>query len=200
MSQGLAVFMANVPTVLTERTLKAELSPFLDGLRIEDWTCEKPRDKRFGILTFLHQQDGQEFLRKHGEEPLLGVFHRGRPRAKARLKLLGSPVYCRQSDKGPDATLLRVLEMNAEERNKPSEAEEKPQTPGHVVFNMKELSCGHYDYPNEKLAYTPDIKWHVAQGIAKFARDTLIISFHHSLGQIRRELYDPNLLLELSST
>ncbi|KAI1369009.1 RNA dependent RNA polymerase-domain-containing protein [Xylaria arbuscula] len=186
--KGFAVYMANVPPALTERTLQAELSPFLHQLSIKDWTCEKPRNKPFGIITFLYRKDGQRFIMEHGEQRLPGLNSRGKPKANARLKLLGKPVYCRESDKEPDLTLLRVLEMSAEERERPREVGEEPRAPEHVVFNMKALSCGHYDYPEERLTYTPDIEWPGARGTAKFARDTLAITFSHHLDQIRLEV------------
>ncbi|KAI0432670.1 RNA dependent RNA polymerase-domain-containing protein [Xylaria sp. FL1042] len=185
---GFAVFMSNVPPAMTERSLETELAPFLNKLGIKDWTCAKPRDRPFGILTFLYRKEGQAFLNKHGQQPLPGVFLRGNPRWRARLTLLGNQVYCKESDKEPDSTLLRVLEMSAEERKRPPGHDEELRTHKHVVFDITGLSCGHYDYPRGALAYTADIQWHVQQGIAKFARDALIVSFPHSLGQIRLEV------------
>ncbi|KAK5629284.1 hypothetical protein RRF57_005000 [Xylaria bambusicola] len=189
-ANGFAVYMANVPATLTERTLIAELTPFLDRLGIKDWTCDKPRGRAFGILTFLYRKDGQAFLNTHGEERLPGAHlgARGGPKMRARLILFTNHVFCKESDRGPDPTLLRVLEMSADEREHPPEIDEEPRTTKHVVFNIKELSCGHYDYPRGTLTYTADIQWRVPQGTAKFARDTLIISYPHSLGQIRLEI------------
>ncbi|KAI0420341.1 RNA dependent RNA polymerase-domain-containing protein [Xylaria grammica] len=185
---GFSVFMRNVPTTLTERSLETELSPFMDGLRIKDWTCEKPHGKPFGILTFLYRKDGQNFLNKHGQQPIPGALFRGGPRMRAHLTLLGRPIFCMESDKEPDSTLLRVLQLNEEQRNQPPEYDEKAKEPKHVVFDAQGLSCGHYDYLKERLTYTPDIQWRIQRGIAKFARDTLIVSFPHSLGQIRLEI------------
>ncbi|KAI0513140.1 RNA dependent RNA polymerase-domain-containing protein [Xylaria bambusicola] len=189
-NNGFAVYMANVPPTLTERTLTAELTPFLDQLGIRDWICDKPRDRTFGILTFLYRKDGQTFLNAHGEERLPGASlrARGEPRMRARLSLLSNHVFCRESDREPDQTLLKVLEMSAYEREHPPDIDEEPRTAKHVVFDINELSCGHYDYPNNILTYTADIQWRIPQGTAKFARDTLIISYAHSPGQIRLEI------------
>ncbi|KAI0909356.1 RNA dependent RNA polymerase-domain-containing protein [Ustulina deusta] len=185
---GFAVFLSNVPAALTERSLEAELTPFLDRLNIKDWTCNKPPDRRFGILTFLHRKEGQSFLNKHGQQPLPGAVLRGDPRCRARLTLLGKPIYCKESHNEPDSTLLKVLERSAEERKRPPEAGEEPRTRKHVVFDIMGLSCGHYDYPKETLTYIADIQWPMQRGIAKFAKDALIVSFPHSLGQVRLEI------------
>ncbi|KAJ8129303.1 hypothetical protein O1611_g4329 [Lasiodiplodia mahajangana] len=184
---GFSVFMANVPPDLTPSGLKIQLSPFLEQLRIEDWDCEKPRRKSFGVLSFLHRREGQAFLDKHGEEPIPGAVFNRKPRMKARLFLLQKPVFCRQSDKEVDPTFLRVLERDAEERNRPAEdVEETRVNHSPVVFETQRLLCGHYDYPNGTIAYIPDIQWS-AGGVAKFARNTLIVTFKHSVGQIRLE-------------
>ncbi|KAI1108683.1 RNA dependent RNA polymerase-domain-containing protein [Nemania sp. NC0429] len=187
---GLAVFMGNVPSDLTAPAFKTQLSPFLEQLRIEDWTCDKPRGKAFGILTFLHRKDGQIFLNKHGEQPVPGapLTSSKHGRMRAHLSLLGKPVYCRESDNGPDPMLLKVIEMNAEERNRPAEEAEETQEHKRVVFETWGVSCGHYDYPNETLTYTADVQWPGRGGVAKFARNMLIVSFPHSLGQIRLEM------------
>ncbi|KAI0537726.1 RNA dependent RNA polymerase-domain-containing protein [Xylaria digitata] len=186
---GFSVFMGNVPATLTERTIKSELSTFMDKLDIKDWTCEKPQGKAFAILTFLYRKEGQRFLNKHGQQPLPGAgFFRAEPKMKARLTLLGKSVFCKESDKEPDSTLLRVLEMKAEERIRPPKYDEEPQTPKHVSFDARALSCGHYDYPQGKLTYTADIQWGMQRGTVKFARDTLIITFPHGLGQMRLEI------------
>ncbi|KAI1424802.1 RNA dependent RNA polymerase-domain-containing protein [Xylaria sp. FL1777] len=185
---GFAVYMTNLPPALTERSLETGLSTFLNQLNIKDWTCYKGRNKSFGFLTFLHRKDGQIFLNKHGQQPLPGAILRGGPRLRAHLTILGNQVYCKESEKGPDSTLLRVLEMSAEERNSPPQYDEEPQTRTHVVFSTTGLSCGHYDYPKGTLAYKADIQWSMQRGIAKFAKDTLIFSFPHSLGQIRLEI------------
>lgn len=186
---GLAVFMANVPGELTDQSLTTQLSPFLVELGIKDYVCQKPRGKNFAILTFLHQRDGQIFLDKYGETPHQSPYnHKTGARMKANLYILSCPVFCKLSDKGIDPVLLRVLEKEAEDKARPTEdTEERPQH-APVVFKALRLSCGHYDYPNGVLEFTPDIEWlDLHNGIAKFARDTLIISFASGHGQLRSE-------------
>ncbi|KAI8949918.1 RNA dependent RNA polymerase-domain-containing protein [Xylaria longipes] len=186
--KGFAVFMRGVPSELTDQSLRAQLSPHLEQLHIKDWACDKPRGKPFGILTFLHRKEGQTFLNKHGQQPLPGGFLGVRPRMRAHLTLLSKPIYCQESDKDADSMLLKVLESSAEEREHPAEHVEEPQRYNHVVFRAWGISCGHYDYVNGTLNYTADIQWPKQEGIAKFARNQLIISFSQSLDQIRTEI------------
>lgn len=185
---GLAVFMNNVPGDLTNQALEPQLSPFLKKLGIEDWSCDKRRGKSFGFLTFLHRKEGQIFLNKHGQQPIPGASFPGKHGMRAHLFLLGKPVYCKESDKEADSMLLKVLENNAEERNRPAEDIEETQQHKPVIFETWGVSCGHYDYPHETLTYTADIQWPIKGGVAKFARNMLIVSFPHSLGQIRLEI------------
>ncbi|KAI0469337.1 RNA dependent RNA polymerase-domain-containing protein [Xylaria cf. heliscus] len=181
--KGFGVFMSGVPAGFTEQTLKAQLLPILTQLHIEDWACDKPRGKTFCILTFLHRREGQIFLNRHGQQPIPGT-----PRMRAHLVLLSRPIYCKESDKEVDSTLLRVLETRAEERARPAEHVEEPQRRNHVIFRSQGISCGHYDYLKGTLKYTADIQWPNHEGIAKFARNMLIVSFPQIIGQIRVEI------------
>ncbi|KAI1169475.1 RNA dependent RNA polymerase-domain-containing protein [Nemania sp. FL0916] len=194
---GFAVFLSNVPLDLTDQSLKTQLSPFLDNLGIKDCVCDKPRNKSFATVTFLHWKEGQKFLNKHGEQPLPPVG--GKPKSRSHLSLLRKPVYCRESDKGVDPVVLRVLELNAEEREHPVQDTENAKDHKTVVFETRGLSCGHYDYPKETLTYVPDIQWTISSGIAKFARKDLIISFDQQGGQIRLEIPYRNIHQVVSS-
>jgi hypothetical protein len=187
-SNGLTVFMANVPLALTEQSLPAQLSPFLEQLGIKDWTCQKPRGKRFALLTFLYQKDGHIFLMKHGERPVAGAYQpNGNPKMRANLYLLNEPIYCRVSDKDADPVLLRVMVKDAEDRKNPVEDVEEPVSHARVVFGTWGLTCGHYDYPKGRLELVPDIHWKANGGVAKFAKDILVVSFPSNHSQLRGE-------------
>jgi hypothetical protein len=179
---GFSVFLGNVPQALTDQSLRTQLSPFLEQLGIEDWTCQKPREKSFAFLTFLHHRDGQSFLNKHGQQPIPGLNHRGEPKMRAQLNLLRRPVFCREGDLVVDPMLLKVLVKDAEDRKRPA-----PTVSEHVpvVFKTQEFCCGHYEYPKGRLTYAADIQWQALGGIAKFAKDTLIVSFPSIFGQLR---------------
>ncbi|KAI1754947.1 RNA dependent RNA polymerase-domain-containing protein [Xylaria castorea] len=186
--KGFAVYMRGVSPEFTDQSLKVQLLPYLEQLHIKDWACDKPRYKPFAILTFLHRREGQTFLNKHGQQPLPGALFGGAPRMRAHLFILSKPVFCKESDKEVDSTLLRVLESSAEERSRPAEHVEEPQRHNHVVFRAWGMSCGHYDYIKGTLKYTADVQWPKQEGIAKFAKNMFIVSFSQSIGQIRIEI------------
>ncbi|KAI2622616.1 RdRP-domain-containing protein [Xylaria nigripes] len=190
---SLQVHMTNVPANLSDRSLKIQLSTPLEQLCIRDYIVLKLRDKAFATLIFLKSKDARKFLDKYGERPVPGAFlPNGKPRMKARLNILGDQVFCRESDKKPDQVLLRVLERGAEERiaeerNRLNGYVEEPRVHKHVVFEAQGLLCGHYDYPQGILEYTTDVQWHMP-GLAKFARDVLILSFRLNAGPVRVEI------------
>ncbi|KAI1636235.1 rna-dependent rna polymerase [Biscogniauxia mediterranea] len=185
---GFEVFMRNVPPDLTDQSLKTQLTPFLTiKLGIIDWACQKHRGRPSGSITFLYRADGERFLKAHGEHRMPGVTRNGRPRSQARLSFLGANIFCTQSDKKPDVFLLRALVKAVEDRNHKDEDEEEPQKSNAVVFDLQELSCGHYEYPMGFFTYTADIKW-TTGGIAKFARNSLVVNFKSRGGSIRMEI------------
>jgi hypothetical protein len=97
------VFLYNIPSDLTDRALQTQLTQHTKRLGIEDWSCQKPRRKNFGGITFLHLDEGHRFLRQYS--------------GPARLFIFGQPVTCRLSNRGaPDAFLLKSLAKSAEDR------------------------------------------------------------------------------------
>jgi hypothetical protein len=99
------VFLQNLPPDLTDRALQKQLTQFLEVLGILDWTCQKPRKKPFGNITFLHPKDGERFL----------AIYSGRN----RLVIFGSQVKCSPSRRGkPDPFLLRNLTKSADDRHR----------------------------------------------------------------------------------
>ncbi|KAI5928191.1 rna-dependent rna polymerase [Camillea tinctor] len=187
---GFEVFMRNVPSDLTDQSLRTQLVPFLyEKLGIVDWACQKYRNKNSGSITFLHRVDGEKFLEAYGEHRLEGVTKYGHPRSRPRLSFLGASVYCSQSDNPPDKFLLEALVKGLEDRNRKDEDEdeEEPQKNNSVVFDLHEVSCGHYEYPGGTFTYTADVKWPTG-GIAKFARNSLIVNFKACGGSVRMEI------------
>lgn len=86
-------------------------------LNIRDYSCEKPRRKYFGNITFLHVQDGKRFLDAHGANSLnspLGKY------AVSRLRYLETDVVCHLSKRAPQEFTLKSLTHTAEQRNSSS--------------------------------------------------------------------------------
>ncbi|RYP29813.1 hypothetical protein DL767_006554 [Monosporascus sp. MG133] len=184
--------MRNLPKDLTDNGLRIQLQPLIRDLKIRDWTwaCQKPRGKGYGTVTFLRHADGEKFLRQHSEISLPGFTRNGQQRSRSRLTILGTYVYCSQSQKVPDTFLLKSLADNAEDRKLQDQAE--PEKHKAVFFELLGLSCGHYEYPQGQPTYLPDIQWspnEILRGAIKFAKHMIIVTFHYAdQGQIRLEI------------
>ncbi|KAE8376072.1 RNA dependent RNA polymerase-domain-containing protein [Aspergillus bertholletiae] len=163
------VFLYHVPADLNHHGLKRELQPFMKALQIRDFICEKPRKKPFGMVTFLYVDDGNRFLKEHGEKQ--NVPSLSRHGLKSNLRLMGVNVGCKHSRNPPKRFNLRTLEHEAEERAKGYQ--ERPEES--VVFEMQQYSCGRCDFAGDQLTYNPEIQW-LAQGTVKFKTRSMIIN------------------------
>ncbi|KAH7039872.1 RNA dependent RNA polymerase-domain-containing protein [Microdochium trichocladiopsis] len=173
------VFMRNVPAHLTDQSLKADI-------KIQDWQCRKHRNKNLGTITFHTRSDGLKFLRQYGEVEVPGAMLRnGMPKTRGQLNLLGAMVYCKESTQAPEPLTLKVLEKQAEDREATKNLEQEVNT--NTTMSLTGLSCGHYDYPNGKLAYMIDMQI-TCNGIIKFAKNMLIVTYHELDGSIRLEV------------
>ncbi|KAI0834233.1 RdRP-domain-containing protein [Hypoxylon sp. FL0890] len=170
---GLEVFIPDLPPDLTQHGLNTHLTPIITAeLGITDWVCNKYHRKTFGTVTFLHRLHGERFL------------------ARPRFFLLGQWVKCRRSKNNPDPFLLRSMLKTAEDLRIRDEDEQLPTRDKKVVFEVRSFSCGHYEYPDGNFTYTTDMEWRTggAVDVAKFARDTLIITFNYHGSSIRVEI------------
>ncbi|KAI1439996.1 RdRP-domain-containing protein [Annulohypoxylon stygium] len=179
---GLEVFIPELPVGLTDHSLRKQLDPYITiGLKIKHWVCEKNRGKPFGKIIFLHRIQGEKFLdtfgsfRRHNQQP--------------RLVLLGREVRCRRSNQNPNPFLLKSLLKTAEDEKLQDEDDkyEQPPTNNNVNFELRSISCGHYEYPNGTFTYTSDIEW-PSKGVVKFARDNLVISLESHTGPLKVEV------------
>ncbi|KAH6651893.1 RNA dependent RNA polymerase-domain-containing protein [Truncatella angustata] len=183
------VFLRNLPADINNGMLKKTLSPFVSDLGIGDWACNKQRNKTFGTVQFLHVLDGEKFLRQHGEIQT-GLFnHKGLPRTRARLTVMGQLVYCRKSNQEADPFMIKTLEKDVHDRKLHETLPEAAQQLD-VVFGAAQLSCGYYDYNQVgQLTFSPEVQWPLEFGLAKFSRDRLIVRFHSDdLHSIRVEM------------
>jgi RNA recognition motif-containing protein len=110
------VYLQNLPPDLTDQGLKDQLSRYIKALSIQDWSCQKPRKRDFGFLTFLHPKDGERFLERHQHRPDSGIDVAGYAQFAVRLGILGNTVKCKRSNKAPDEFLLKSLVKSAEDR------------------------------------------------------------------------------------
>ncbi|KAI1471036.1 RdRP-domain-containing protein [Daldinia caldariorum] len=166
------VYMQDLPSGLDGQGLTTQLTPIITNtLCITEWTCRKDRGKPFGTVTFLHNDQGTKFLKKHG------VIRMANQRERGKLKILGNFVRCRVSKHTPDEFLLKAMIKTAQDQKLQAEEEKLSPNDKKVSFELREFSCGHYEYLNGRLAYSPDIKWPITKGVARFARDSLIILY-----------------------
>ncbi|OTA57896.1 RdRP-domain-containing protein [Hypoxylon sp. EC38] len=170
---GLEVYIPDLPRGLTEHGLTTHLTPIInDRLGIAEWVCQKHSRKTFGTITFLHRIHGERFL------------------LQPRFFLLGQWVIFRKSKNNPDPFLLKSMRKTADDLQVRDEDEESPAKDKKITFEVRSLSCGHYEYPEGTFTYTADIEWPIrgATNVAKFARDTLIITFESYSGPLRMEI------------
>lgn len=182
--------MRNLPNQLTVQSLQSQLSPWIKALNITEWSCDKPRGKSYGTVTFLSQTDGEKFLRQHSETIVPGAMRKGRPATQSRLKILGTPVYCNQSKNKPDPLMLKSMQKTREDKKQQDQTE--PENHNAVIFQLRSLSCGHYEFPLGHLTYLPDKQWtqdEIGGGILKFAKHLMIVTFDYlNFGQLRLEM------------
>ncbi|KKK14548.1 hypothetical protein AOCH_004250 [Aspergillus ochraceoroseus] len=149
----LEVFIHNLPIDLSEDGLKEQLAPFMRRLAIFDYTCDKPRKKRYGFITFLTRDDGENFLASHKEwKPNNGL---GKP--NANLQLLGADVYCKYSNRKPQEFVLKALAHAVEQRRNPSLIIEEEGNS--ISFPLLRYSCGYSTFLNARFTYIPEVQW-----------------------------------------
>ncbi|KAI0007501.1 RdRP-domain-containing protein [Xylariaceae sp. FL0662B] len=176
---GMEVFMRNLPLNLTHPGLRTQLEPYIqDRLKIYHWDCQKARGKQFGSITFLHRIDGETFLRVYGEIAVPGYTPKGNQRTRSRLTILNTLVYCQESKHSADPFLLKTIVKAAEDRKQQDRDEQPAEANNTVAFELRNLSCGHYEYHNDRAYYITDMEWAVkSHGIAKFTRHALVLTF-----------------------
>jgi RNA recognition motif-containing protein len=118
---AMEVYLQNLPPDLTDQGLKEQLSRFTKALSIQDWSCQKPRKRPFGFLTFLYQEDGERFLEQFQQRPDSGINLADIARSTARLIISGYNVGCKRSNKPPDEFLIKSLIKSAEDRLQPQQ-------------------------------------------------------------------------------
>ncbi|KAI3400992.1 hypothetical protein diail_697 [Diaporthe ilicicola] len=186
------------PEHLDEKALKKRLQPLMDplGIHEHEFSCEKPRKRKWANLTFLNVNQAQSFLQKHGQQTLPpaaqstgvpavnGFGNRRRPRGaqrRARLHLMGLDIFCQKSTQKsnpnavpgkPDELTLRGLKYAAAEKINPTYRTQIDKGP--EVFEVTSMSCGHTAFVGDELVYLPEVEFQDV-GIAKFTNQTLII-------------------------
>lgn len=175
------LFLHNVPKDLIDDGLTSELEPFMKRLRLSHYLCETPRRKAFAHITFLHRIDGMRFLTAHRQEELPQppyVRSRGRPRLKSNLRIMGTDVFCKLSDRKPQEFALRTIEHTIDQLQQPSQTIQDDNSS--VSFSLSNSSCGHCTYIGSRLAYFPEVQWW-NRGIVRFTKRNMIVKLENSV-------------------
>ncbi|KAI9369211.1 RNA dependent RNA polymerase-domain-containing protein [Aspergillus egyptiacus] len=141
-------------------------------LGIADYSCDKPRKKRFGHLTFLHRFDGERFLAAHGEHLITG--HK---RPLARLKLLGADIYCKPSNRPAQDFALKSLSHAATERHNPTQIVDDEGNS--VSFELLRSSCGYttFNKADYGFEYISEMQWNVS-GSLLFKKRNIVVTLN----------------------
>jgi len=149
------ILTRNLPSGMTERSVKEFFTPYLADIGIHTFHCHKLRGKTFAKLTFTDSVAGKLFLQLHGQlEPGRQGF------AKVRVKLfyLRNPVNVSESHYVPDKFLLSSLESEETKRVvahrnwKPNSATTKPAKLQRA-FDTCQIFCGQWGYTRERLVF-----------------------------------------------
>lgn len=166
------VFLQNIPIDLNEVSLRDQLEPFMKRLNIRDYSCDKPRRKNFGNITFLHVPDGKRFLDVHGADSF--TWPRGRYTAQG-LRFLGADVVCRQSKRQPRELALKSLDLKAEERKSTSRIVIEDRHS--VSLPMLSSSCGYCTFLKGNLVYMPEVCWDDS-GRVLFSKKNIVVKMN----------------------
>ena len=149
------VLARNLPSGMTERSVKEFFTPYLAETGIYTYHCHKLRGKTFAKLTFADSVAGKLFFQLHGQ---LEPGRQGFAKVKVKLFYLRNPVNVSESRFVPDKFLLSSLESEeikrvaAHQSWKPDRATTKPAKLQRA-FETRQIFCGQWGYTRERLVF-----------------------------------------------
>lgn len=199
--------MRNLPPDLSQTSLKSQLKPHMDKLRITHYGCEKRPRQKIGKVVFVTEKEAKVFLQNHGEVYLPNARRTGRyPPTQSRLFIMNHQVYCKHSDPQPQDIRLRVKNIlhEAEEEERIAKAAQSAvdhhprakHTPS--TLEIGALDCGYWSYVNGQLTFVNEWSSFERRTLVKFTKKDLIITFlepdnFSDIGQVRiayRSIYE----------
>lgn len=149
------VFVRNLRQEATEKQVRQYFRPVLAELGINDFHCQKPRNKGYAKITLLDPRSGQRFLDIHGQ--LIPGFQ-GFKTVKKQLHHMNRPLNCSLSNTAPDDYILKSLERDKTERimSKRSYAPTASvvsEKQSRRIFDFNMIYCGGMDYVGSDLAF-----------------------------------------------
>lgn len=149
------VLARNLPSGMTERSVKEFFTPYLAQIGIHTYHCHKISGKTFAKLTFADSIAGNLFFQLHGQsEP----GRQGFASVKVKLFYLRNPVNVIKSHHFPDKFLLSSLESEdtkrvaAHQHWKPNGTTTKPSKLQRT-FDIRQIFCGQWGYTRERLVF-----------------------------------------------
>lgn len=180
------VFVRDVPEQVNEKSLRNALQSYMASLSIQTYHCQKQPRRRYALLTFLKLENGQEFLRTYGQ-----VKPRGPSIIPAKVRVMGTAVYCSLSNNQVNPYLLRSLTKEEKDLQSQAQAQaiqgtqpirgtapkqEKSKQAILKTFACSSVSCGIWGYVGSDVCFVPYFKLD-DDGDAKFGTRSLTLTF-----------------------
>jgi hypothetical protein len=165
------VFIRDVPTQVTESGLRNLLRPYMNDQGIKIYHCQKPQQKRFAFLVFLHVQDGNKFLLAYGQDKP----SRTDPGILPKIQILTTPIYCVVSKKSPNIHVLNSLaKEEKDQKSKTNNVKDAPKSTVKNEFRISRILCGVWSYAGSDLVFVPYCDLN-GNGTAKFGSRGLTV-------------------------
>lgn len=184
--EGMEVRVHNFPEFLNHYDLRGFLRPHLNKLSIRAVDYVKMYNKKYASLTFLHVEEGERFLSRHGQVRK-GPNNRSapiNPGIYLNLKFNSRPIYFEKSHYQPNQITLDTLRREQNERKavgaKPATRLPKAPTIIPIQFETASVSCGTWTYHGSTLCFSTEVNW-MTRGTAKFGLRSMILQFENGL-------------------
>ncbi|RFU80163.1 RNA-dependent RNA polymerase [Trichoderma arundinaceum] len=179
------VCLRQVPSHLSDDSVRSELEAYTKALGILDWHCQKSRNKSYAFITFLSEADGEKFLKRHGQTsaaPLpkgagqASSPFKSQPKAIARLRILKTDILVAKGNKPADQMMMRHLEYQKEQR-KPVDVDDSNTKNPPIGTPIRHISCGTNMFVGDfdTLTFMEQTGMDV-KGFARFGRRTLTLT------------------------
>ena len=149
------MFVRNLPDSITEKQVRRYFGPILAKLEIHTFHCQKLKGRGLATLTVLDVTKGKSFLLVHGQTK---PGREGFDKVRQKLFHMRKPVNCFEGNKVPDQYLLQSLQKEENEKVHAKKNRKSKPIEGRLrdlqrVFSISRISCGRWDYMQNRLAF-----------------------------------------------
>lgn len=149
------ILARNLPTSMTERSVKQFFKPHLERVGVITYHCHKLSGKSFAKITLTDIETGKKFLELHGQN-IPGK--EGFKSVKVKLFHMRRPVNISQSDHIPDQFLLSSLASEKARKSTAASGSQRKSTQRATqqrAFSLRRISCGQFNYSYDQLQFSP---------------------------------------------